>query len=150
MIESLKLAAKTDEEKLETFKERLIALYACKEDELDCILKPRPADPLMIGYDKTQTYFAITFDGEVWKKNTIVDYDIYSAVTIPPRGSVWKSISSMQFFVVIDFANLRSTNSKEEPPYIVYMDGNGNTKTMHVIKWFAQMVSYNKKITKRK
>lgn len=142
----LNLATKSDDEKLEIFKQRLSALYDCNLDTLSTLFKNRPSDPIMIGYDQSMSKFAITFDGEKWKSNTIGVFELYTAVPLPIRGSVWKSIKSFEFFLVIDYANLRSPKPKEEPPYIIYMDVNGNTKTLHIVEWFQNMITHNKKL----
>lgn len=146
MSSILKIATKTDDEKLDIFKERLSALYNCNLDTLKTLFSNRPSDPLLIGFDKTISKFAISFDGNIWKCNIVPIFEIYSAVTIPLRGSVWKSIKSYEFFIVIEYANLRSIKPNEEPPFVVYMDVNGNVKTMHIVKWFENMVSYDKKL----
>lgn len=146
MNQALKIAAKTDDEKLDVFKQRLCALYSCELDTLKILFSNRPSDPMMLSYDEKLTRFAISFDGEKWKSNTIGTFEQHGAVPIPLRGSVWKSIKSYEFFIIVDFANLRSPKPKEEPPYVVYMDVNGNTKTMHVVTWFQNMISHNKKL----
>lgn len=142
----LSIVTKSDDQKLDIFKQRLAALYNCDLDTLKILFSNRPSDPLMISYDENLTRFAISFDGEKWKSNTIGSFEQHGAVPVPSRGSVWKSVKTYEFFLVVDFANLRSPKPKEEPPYVVYMDVNGNTKTMHIVSWFQNMITHNQKL----
>lgn len=146
MNQSLKIAAKSDDEKLDIFRTRLAALYNCELDILKILFSTRPSDPLMISYDQSLSRFAITFDGEKWKSNSVGTFEQHGAVPVPARGSVWKSVKTYEFYLIVDFANLRSPKPKEEPPYVVYMDVNGNTKTMHIVSWFQNMIVHNKKL----
>lgn len=146
MANKLNVATHSDEKKINIFKERLAAIYDCEFELLSKLFKNRPSDPFMIGYNSDMSKYAITFDGNEWKPNSIGEFDLYSAVTLPLRGSVWKSTKSFQFFMVTDFANIRSSRPKEEPPYIIFMDANGVVRTLHVVQWFKDMIIYNKKL----
>lgn len=146
MSNALTIATKSDDEKINIFKDRLCALFKCDLNTLSILFSQRPSDPFMISYDEGLTRFAISFDGQKWKSNSVGVFEQHGAVTIPARGSVWKSVKTFEFFIIIDFANLRSPKPKEEPPYVIYMDVNGNTKTMHIVNWFQNMITHNKKL----
>jgi len=140
-----------DEQKLKIFLKRILNIYDITEEQLDILFKKRQSDPFMIGYDKGQTEFFYSYDGVQWKTNSIFkDAEPVSAVPLPIRGSVWKSIKSLQFFLVTDFCNLATRNSKSNPPSIIYMDSTGYSQSIAVIEWFKEMTYYNSKIERKK
>lgn len=129
-----------DQDKINKFIESLPKHFNTNRPRILALLSNRPKDPVYVGYNQDYTKFCTSIDGAVWSKNYFGDLDLYGFVPIPERGTIWQARNSKALYIVTDFANLKSTNTIEEPPIIICMDEIGITKSFKVSAWHEKLM----------
>lgn len=140
MLDDPKLKDLASKQKIVKFISTLPYYFNTTQDQILALLSKRPKDPIFIGYNASYTKFCTSTDGSEWVKNYAGLIDLYGFIPIPERGTIWQARNSKALYIVTDFANIRSSNSIEEPPIIICMDELGITKTFKVSTWHEKLM----------